>query len=72
VYYGGFGEHEPQRHLALLGELMQWLAQGRIRPAITSRRPIEEAAEALKEVAARRVLGKIVLTTALGRGEAGA
>jgi len=72
VFYGGFAEHEPQRHRALLAELMQWLAQGRIKPAITSRRPIEEATEALKDVAARRALGKIVLTTALGRGEAGA
>ena len=72
VFYGGFAEHEPQRHRALLAELMQWLAQGRIKPAITSRRPIEEAAAALEDVAARRALGKIVLTTALGRGETSA
>ena len=69
VFYGGFSEHEPQRYQTLLDELMQWLAQGRVRPAITSRRPLEEAAAALEDVAARRVIGKIVLTTALGRGE---
>jgi len=69
VFYGGFAEHEPERYRTLLQELMQWLAEGRIRPAITARRPIEEAAAALHDVAARRVLGKIVLTTALGRGQ---
>jgi len=69
VFYGGFSEHEPQRYQTLLDELMQWLAQGRVRPAITSRRPLEEAAAALEDVAARRVIGKIVLTTALGRGQ---
>jgi NADPH2:quinone reductase len=72
AYYGGFVEHEPTRHLALLKELLRWLAEGRIRPAITSRRPLEEAAAALNEVISRRVRGKIVLTTALGRGETGA
>ena len=69
VFYGGFAEHEPQRYRELLKELMQWLAQRRITPAITSRRPIEEAGAALADVAARRVLGKIVLTTAVGHGE---
>jgi NADPH2:quinone reductase len=69
VSYGGFGEHEPTRHIALLNQLMHWLVTDRIRPAITSRRPLEDAAAALSEVAARRAVGKIVLTTALGRGE---
>ena len=72
VYYAGFAENEPTRQLALLDELLRWLVEGRIRPAITSRRPLEEAAAALNEVAARRAVGKIVLTTALGRGETGA
>jgi NADPH2:quinone reductase len=49
---------------------MQWLAAGRVRPAITSRRPLEEAAQALADVAARRALGKTVLTTARGRLQA--
>ena len=71
VYYGGFAENEPARHLGLLEELMRWLAEGRIRPVITLRRPLEEAAVALNEIMSRRAFGKIVLTTALGRGETG-
>lgn len=69
VFYGRFNDEQPQRAQELLDELMQWLAAGRIKPPITQRRPIEQAAAALEDVAARRVLGKIVLTTALGRGD---
>jgi len=69
VSYGGFAENEPTRHMALLDELLRSLVDRRIRPVITSRRPLEDAPAVLREVAARRAIGKIVLTTALGRGE---
>lgn len=67
VFYGGFAHAEPQRYDALMQELMDWLEQGRIKPAITVRFPLEKAAEALRIVADRRATGKIMLSTALGR-----
>jgi len=67
VFYGKFAELEPVRYRQMLDELMGWLASGRIRPAVTSRLPLEQAAEALKEVADRRVRGKIVLLTEAGQ-----
>jgi NADPH2:quinone reductase len=67
VFYGQFRQKEPARAAELLDELAGWLAEGRIRPAITSKRPLEDAREALREMADRKVLGKIVLTTELGR-----
>ncbi len=67
VFYGGFRSAEPERAEALLAELVGWLEAGRIRPAITSLRPLEEAPLALREVADRKAKGKIVLTTARGR-----
>ncbi|TFZ02718.1 NADPH:quinone oxidoreductase family protein [Ramlibacter henchirensis] len=69
VFYGAFARAEPQRYAQLRQELVGWLAQGRIRPAITARYPLEQAVDALKVVAARKAIGKIVLTTRLGRGE---
>jgi NADPH2:quinone reductase len=69
VFYGHFSRVEPQLYAQLREQLVGWLAQGRIRPAITARYPLERAAEALRVVADRRAIGKIVLTTALGRGE---
>lgn len=70
VFYGGFAQAEPVRYQAFMDELVGWLAQGRIRPAITERYPLEQAAQALRVVADRKATGKIMLSTALGRGEA--
>lgn len=67
VFYGGFAQAEPARYDAFMQELVGWLAEGRIAPAITARYPLERAAEALRVVADRRATGKIMLTTALGR-----
>lgn len=69
VFYGGFAQAEPVRYQAFMDELVGWLAQGRIHPAITERYPLEQAAQALRVVADRKATGKIMLSTALGRGE---
>lgn len=69
VFYGGFAQAEPVRYQVFMDELVGWLAQGRIRPAITARYPLEQAAQALRVVADRKATGKIMLSTALGRGE---
>ncbi|MEJ8810378.1 NADPH:quinone oxidoreductase family protein [Variovorax ureilyticus] len=68
VFYGGFSQAEPKRYDMLMQELLGWLAEGRIRPSITARYPLERAAEALRVVADRKATGKIMLSTALGRG----
>jgi NADPH:quinone reductase len=70
VFYGAFRSAEPARYMELKNELVDWLAQGRIRPAITARYPLERAAEALRLIADRRAVGKIMLSTALGRAAA--
>jgi NADPH:quinone reductase len=67
VFYGAFAKAEPARYDALMQELVGWLAEGRIRPAVTARYPLEQAAQALRVVADRRATGKIVLSTELGR-----
>lgn len=68
VFYGGFAKAEPARYAVFMQELVGWLAAGRIRPAITARFPLERGIEALRLVADRKATGKIMLTTALGRG----
>lgn len=70
VFFGAFMEREPQRHAQLLQELLEAVAQGRLRPAIMQRLPLEQAAQALRQLADRQALGKTVLTTARGRAAA--
>lgn len=67
VFYGAFMEREPQRNAALLQELLGWVGQGRLRPAITERLPLAQAATALRRLADRKALGKTVLITERGR-----
>lgn len=69
VFFGSYMDREPVSCRALIGELASWLAEGRIHPMITARHPLEEAVQALRELAERCAIGKLVLTTASGRGE---
>ena len=70
VFYGAFRVHQPARYQAQMDELVAWLAAGRIKPRVTAHYPLENAAQALRDLLDRRATGKIVITTALGRGEA--
>lgn len=67
VFHGGFQRNEPQAYQAQMEELFDLFAQGKLKPAITARYPLERAADALRDVAERRVTGKIVLVTERGR-----
>ena len=42
--------------------LARWHADGRLKPHISGMFPLERAADALKLMAARKVMGKVVLT----------
>lgn len=42
-------------------ELMGWLAEGKIRPRISARYTLEQSAQALNDMAARKVTGKVVI-----------
>jgi NADPH2:quinone reductase len=71
VFFGAFAERQPEdaaRNAAALNEL--WTA-GRIRPVVSATYPLEEAARALEDIAARKVTGKVVVTTERGRAAAG-
>jgi len=61
VFWGAFTMRNPQRHADHVAELFRWYTEGKVRPRITARFPLENAAEALKLVETRQVRGKAVL-----------
>jgi NADPH2:quinone reductase len=61
VFLGGFMERQPQEARADMQELVEMLADGRIRPHISNRYPLERGVEALREVAERRAKGKVLI-----------
>jgi len=62
VFWGDFARREPARFAESVKQLTKWYAEGRLKPHVSETFPLEQAAEALKRMAARQVKGKVVLT----------
>ena len=62
MFYGEHGTRSPHEQRALVDELIEMLASGRIKPQVTARFPLDDAAGALRELMDRRVIGKAVVT----------
>jgi NADPH2:quinone reductase len=62
VFWGDFARREPKQFADSMRQLGSWYRAGKLRPHVSRTFPLEQAAEALKLMAARQVKGKIVLT----------
>jgi NADPH:quinone reductase-like Zn-dependent oxidoreductase len=58
---GGWLRHRPDAAGEARETLHAWLAAGRIVPHVGGRFPLEHCAEALREIAERRALGKLII-----------
>ncbi|MDO9611370.1 MAG: zinc-binding dehydrogenase, partial [Serpentinimonas sp.] len=61
VFWGEYAKREPQANTAMLQTLVQWMAQGRIKPVIDRTLPMSELPQALALMGQRQVKGKLVL-----------
>jgi NADPH2:quinone reductase len=61
VFWGEFAKREPLRNAEGLREVLGWIGTGRVRPLVSRRYGIGEARHALADMAARRVLGKVIV-----------
>lgn len=61
VFWGEFAKREPKANLAAMRQLIGWMAEGKIRPRISGRYALAQTAQALNDMAARKVTGKIVI-----------
>ena len=61
VFWGEFAKREPRANMASMRQLMGWLAEGKIKPLISGHYALEETGQALNDMAARKVMGKIVI-----------
>jgi NADPH2:quinone reductase len=66
VFWGDFARREPRAFGESVAQLAAWYRAGRLRPHVSATYPLEQAAEALKLMAARKVKGKVVLRTGSG------
>ncbi|MBB3994924.1 NADPH2:quinone reductase [Sulfitobacter undariae] len=61
VFWGAHTLREPQMHAENMAELFSMYKEGKIKPRISARFPLEKAADALNMMMERKVLGKVVL-----------
>ena len=64
VFWGDFARREPKANAAALAELAKWYAEGKVKPVIDQRLPMEQLREAYARMGSRQVQGKIVLLNA--------
>jgi NADPH:quinone reductase len=61
VFWGAWTKREPQAQRALMADIARWCAAGKLSAHVHKVYPLAEIAEALKVIADRKVMGKIVL-----------
>jgi NADPH2:quinone reductase len=61
VFWGDFVRKEPLANLAAMRQMLDWMAQGKLRPLVSARYPLANTAQALNDMAARKVTGKVVI-----------
>lgn len=61
VFWGGFAKAEPKANAAMMMELGQWYAQGKIKPVIDRTMPMSELKAAYTHMGSRGVMGKLVM-----------
>ena len=61
VFWGEFAKREPKANAAMMGTLVQWYGQGKVKPVIDSTVPMAELPAAYARMGSRGVTGKLVL-----------
>jgi len=61
VFWGEFAKREPAANAKAMRQLMGWMAEGKVRPHVSARYPLGQTAQALNDMAARKVTGKVVI-----------
>jgi NADPH2:quinone reductase len=61
VFWGSWIERHPKGHRANTEQLLAWAADGKLSSHVHAVYPLKEAPAALKAIAARQVMGKVIL-----------
>jgi NADPH2:quinone reductase len=61
VHWGAFVERDPEAEAANMSQIVQWCADGKLSAHVHAVYPLTETAQALKDIAARKIMGKAIL-----------
>jgi NADPH:quinone reductase-like Zn-dependent oxidoreductase len=62
VFWGAFAARDPKANAAHVATLFRLWAEGRIAPKVSATWPLDRAGEAIAHMAARKAVGKLVVT----------
>jgi NADPH:quinone reductase len=62
VFWGAFAARDPKANAAHVAELFRLWDEGKIAPMVSAAYPLERGGEAIAALAARQVIGKLVVT----------
>ncbi len=61
VFWGGWLDRHPGAHCEATAQIARWCVEGKVSGHVQKVYPLADTAQALKDIAARKVMGKIVL-----------
>ena len=61
VFWGAFAQRQPQDNLQNFQQLFAWYAEGQLKPLVSQTFPLEETAQAINILGARKAVGKLVI-----------
>jgi len=61
VFWGSFVQRDPAAHRGNTAQLLAWCAEGKLSSHVHAVYPLKDAPTALKDIAARKVMGKVLL-----------
>ncbi|TDV36361.1 NADPH:quinone reductase-like Zn-dependent oxidoreductase [Paraburkholderia caballeronis] len=61
VFWGDFARREPERNAAAFAQMLGWIDEGKLKPYVSKRYALADTPQALADMVARQVTGKIVI-----------
>lgn len=61
VFWGSFAQRQPQDNVANFQQLFTWYAEGKLKPLVSQTFALEDTAQAINTLAARKAVGKLVI-----------
>ena len=62
VFWGEAVVRDPEGHKENMTQLLEWVAEGKLKPHVHATYPMDQISDALTEIADRKVRGKVIVT----------